>query len=183
MVKVRTEGNWTGEGVVESLPLEDQEKGRNILLPENVYNLSGSVQAIYVENHADECVELCVGQKLGMIHSMCIDKQAWIQEEIRGSTAPDLDKEEVCNSQESVNSLQELDFPNEESKRKFIKDSFNIYVNEILNRDAKLTEEVIKLFLENFSTLALHPNHYGKTDLLELGIELQPGAVPIRDLR
>ena len=60
-----------------------------------------------------------------------------------------------------------------------IKDCFKIDENEILNRDAKLKEEVIKLFLENFSTLALHPNHYGKTDLLER-IELQPGAVPKR---
>ena len=130
-----------------------------------------------MENHADECVELCVGQKLGTIHSMCIDKQAWIKEELRGSTVPDLDEEEVCTSQESVNSLQELDFPTEESRRKFIKDSFKMDENKILNRDAKLKEEVIKLFLENFSTLALHPNHYGKTDLLELQIELQPGAV------
>ena len=126
---------------------------------------------------------MCVGQKLGMIHSMSIDKQAWIKEELRGSTAPDLDEEEVCNLQESVNSLQESDFPTKENKRKFIKDSFKIDENKILNRDAKLKEEVIKLFLENFSTLALHPNHYGKTDLLELQIELQPGAVPIRDLR
>ena len=65
----------------------------------------------------------------------------------------------------------------EESKRKFIKDSFKIDENEILNRDANLKEEVIKLFLENFSTLVLHPNHYGKTDLLELQIELQPGPI------
>ena len=87
----------------------------------------------------------------------------------------------MCTSQESVNSLQELDFPTKESRRKFIKDSFKIDENEILNsRDAKLKEEVIKLFLENFSTLALHPNHYGRTDLLELQIELLPGAVPKR---
>ena len=113
---------------------------------------------------------------------MCIDKQAWIKEELRGSTVfrSDLDEEEVCNCQESVNSLQESDFPTKESRRKFIKDSFKIEQNEILNRDAKLKEEVIKLFLENFSMLALHPNHYGKTDLLELRIELQPGAVPKR---
>ena len=109
---------------------------------------------------------VCLGQKLGTIHSMCIDKQAWIKEELRESTVSDLDEEEVCNSSESVNSLQELDFPTEESKRKFIKDSFKIDENKILNRDAKLKEEVINLFLENFSTLALHPNHYGKTDLL-----------------
>ena len=72
--------------MVELLLLKDKEKGRNILLPENAYNLSGSVPVIYVENHADECVELCVGQKLGTIHAMCIDKQAWIKEELRGST-------------------------------------------------------------------------------------------------
>ena len=53
LVKVRTEGNWTREGMVESLPLEEQEKGRNILLPENAYDLSGSVQAVYLENHTD----------------------------------------------------------------------------------------------------------------------------------
>ena len=34
--------------------------------------------------------------------------------------------------------------------------------------------------MENFSKLALHPNRYGKTDLVELQIELQPGAVPKR---
>ena len=68
----------------------------------------------------------------------------------------------------------------EKSKRKFILERFKIDENEILNRDEKLKEEVIKLFLENFSALALHPNHYGKTDILELKIELQPGAVPKR---
>ena len=138
------------------------------------------MQAVYVENHAEECVDLCVGQKLGTIHSLCIDKEAWIREELSGHTAQDLDEEEVGTGQEFVNSLQESDFPTEESKRNFIKDSFKIDENKILNRDETLKEEVIKLFLENFSTLALHPNHYGKTDLLELRIELQPGAVPKR---
>ena len=33
-----------------------------LLLPENAYNLSGSVQAIYIENHAEEKVELCAGR-------------------------------------------------------------------------------------------------------------------------
>ena len=54
-----------------------------------------------------------MGQKLGTIHSLCIDKQAWIKEELRGSTVPDLDEEVVCTSQETVNSLQESDFPTE----------------------------------------------------------------------
>ena len=49
-----------------------------------------------------------------------------------------------------------------------------------MNQDEKLKEEVIKLFLENFLALALHPNHYGKTGILELKIELEPGAVSKR---
>ena len=76
-MKVRTEADWKGEGFVESTPLEEQEAGWKLILPENVYNLSGSVQALYVENHADESLEVCVGQKLGTIYSMCIDKEAW----------------------------------------------------------------------------------------------------------
>ena len=50
---------------------------------------------IYVENHAEECVELCVGQRLGTVHSMCIVKEAWIRAELMGLTTPELDKEEV----------------------------------------------------------------------------------------
>ena len=39
---------------------------------------------------------------------------------------------------------------------------------------------MIKLFLDNFEVLALYPNHYGKTDLLEMKMELEPGTVPKR---
>ena len=46
LVKVRTEGNWKGAGVVESLPIDEQEKGTKVLLPENAYDLSESVQAV-----------------------------------------------------------------------------------------------------------------------------------------
>ena len=44
--------------------------------PDNAYDLSGSVQAVYVENHAEESLEICVGQRLGTIHSLCIDEKA-----------------------------------------------------------------------------------------------------------
>ena len=46
LVKVRTEGNWNGAGVVESLPIEEQERGRMVLLLDSAYVLSGSVQAV-----------------------------------------------------------------------------------------------------------------------------------------
>ena len=46
LVKVRTEGNWKGQGFVESLSLTEQESGRKLILPESAYDMSGSVQAV-----------------------------------------------------------------------------------------------------------------------------------------
>ena len=53
----------------------------------------------------------------------------------------------------------------EESKKKFICESFKIDENKIFNKDEKLKEEV--MFRDNFLALLLHSNHYGKTDLVE----------------
>ena len=57
------------------------------------------------------------------------------------------------------------------------RESFKIDQNEVFNRDEKLKEEGIKMFLDNFLALTLHPNHYGNTDILKLKIELEAGAI------
>ena len=38
---------------------------------------------------------------------------------------------------------------------------------------------MIKLFLDNFKVLVMHPNQYGETEVLEMRIDLVLGAVPI----
>ena len=43
-------------------------------------------------------------------------------------------------------------------KHKFIHESFQLDTNAILNVDAKVKEAVIKLFLDNFEVLAMHPS-------------------------
>ena len=48
--------------------------------------------------------------------------------------------------------------------------------NAILNKYAKLKEEVTKLFLDKFEVLATHPSQYGETDVLEMKIDLIPGV-------
>ena len=53
-------------------------------------------------------------------------------------------------------------------------------MNEILNADAKLKEAVIKLFLDNFEVLATNPSQYGETEVLEMKIDLVPGAIPYK---
>ena len=59
-------------------------------------------------------------------------------------------------------------YETEEERQKFIHESFQLDTNAILNKDAKLKEEVIKLFLDNFEVLATHPNQYGETNVLEM---------------
>ena len=65
-------------------------------------------------------------------------------------------------------------YQTEEEKQKFIRESFQLYTNAILNTDAKLKEAVIKLFLDNFQVLATHPSQYGETKVLEMKIGLVP---------
>ena len=45
-----------------------------------------------------------------------------------------------------------------DEKRNFIRESFQLDSNKILNQGPKLKEEVIKLFLNNFDVLAIHPS-------------------------
>ena len=53
-------------------------------------------------------------------------------------------------------------------------------MNAILNVDAKLKEALIKLFLDNFEILAMHPSQYGETKGLEMKIDLVPGVIPYK---
>ena len=39
---------------------------------------------------------------------------------------------------------------------------------------------MIKLFLYNFKVLAAHPNQYGEIKVLEMKIDLVPGAIPYK---
>ena len=52
---------------------------------------------------------------------------------------------------DSVQSIENRQcYETEEEKQKFIRESFKLDSNEILNADAKIKEAVIKLFLDNF---------------------------------
>ena len=58
-----------------------------------------------------------------------------------------------------MNYIQESDYPTEESKKKFICESFKIDENEVLKQDEKMKEEAVKMFLDNFLVLALYLKH------------------------
>ena len=64
-----------------------------------------------------------------------------------------------------------------EEKQTFISESLQLDANAILNADAKLKKAVIKLFLDNFEILATHSSQYRETKVLEMKIDLVPGAI------
>ena len=68
-------------------------------------------------------------------------------------------------------------YETEKEKRKFIRESFQLDTNAILNADAKLKEAVIKLFLDHFEVLATHPSQYNETEVLEMKMDLVPGMI------
>ena len=61
-------------------------------------------------------------------------------------------------------------YKTKEKKSQFIHESFQLNTNEILNAEAKLKEAV----------LATHPSQYGETGVLEMKIDLVPGAIPFK---
>ena len=100
-----------GEGFVESMLPEEQESGQKLILPENAYTFSGSVKAIYAENHAEEEMEIFTGQRLGKVHSLYIDEEAWLKEELRGSSKLVVEEGEDGMLSVNVNSVQKSDYP------------------------------------------------------------------------
>ena len=94
------------------------------------------------------------------------------------------DREKVEKAGQKVECVQTIEsrqsYETEEEKRKFIRESFQLDTNAILSTDAKLKEAVIQLFLDNFDVLATHPNQYGETEVLEMKIDLIPGAIPYK---
>ena len=67
-------------------------------------------------------------------------------------------------------------YKTQEEKQLFICESFQLDMNKILNADEKLKENLIKLFLDNFEVLAMHPS---ETKVLETKIDLVPGQYHI----
>ena len=79
---------------------------------------------------------------------------------------------------DSVQSIESRQcYETETKKCKFICESFQFDTNAILNADAKLKEAMIKLCLDHFKVLATHPSQYGETEVLEMKIDLVPGAI------
>ena len=183
-IKVQTQYKMGGEMLAESIPYGERDLNCDIRIPESLYNFNSDVKQVFVENHSVNKVHLNVGRRIGTISYIepaideCRNASVGLGVELPHLPAS---KVEVKDNMGVFSATKyKSNFQTDLEKRNFIIQSFELDQNEILNKDAELKEAVIKLFLDNFEVLALYPNHYGKTDLLEMKIQLEPGAVPKR---
>ena len=94
------------------------------------------------------------------------------------------DAEKTGRKADSVQPIENRQFyVTEEEKHQFNRESLQLDSNATLNADAKLKEAVIKLFLEYFKVLAMRSSQYGETEVLEMKIDLVPGAIPFKSQR
>ena len=82
-------------------------------------------------------------QGIGKIHSLYINKEAWLREELRSGSKLEVGEDEDEKLTEMINSVQQSNYITERAKG-------NLFLKEILNRDEKLKEEVIKISLKTF---------------------------------
>ena len=67
-----------------------------------------------------------------------------------------------------------------EKRRKWVRDQFRLEESEILKNDPKSLKQVEDLLIEYWDTISKNKTDYGKTDLMELTIDLVPGAWPYK---
>ena len=73
---------------------------------------------------------------------------------------------------DSIHSVEHMIlYETKEEKCQFVRDSFKLNENKILNTDSVLKEAVIQLFVDNFEVLATHPSEYCKTEVLQIKID------------
>ena len=88
------------------------------------------------------------------------------------------DAEKAGRKADSVQSIENRQsYKIKEEKLQFICESFQLDTNQISNADEKLKEAVIILYLDNFEVLATNPSQYIETKVLEMKIDLIPGAI------
>ena len=166
-----------------------------LVLPENVYKIKKKLGCILVENHTSEPMVLKRGQTVGYGTSCVVTQEDQTPAghsdamqcvtgknndtgtHIEGTSVEDAEKAGwKSDNVQSVVNRQSY----KTKKCQFIRESFQLDTNKILNADTKLKEVVIELFLDHFEVLAMHPSQYGETEVLEMKIDLVPGEKPYK---
>ena len=88
--------------------------------------------------------------------------------------------QDVITGGVSVNQLEEWREFTLEEKEKFVKDILKLQTHPVLKHRPELHKRVVDIFVNNFEVLSTHAGECGKTDLVSMKIQVNPGAKPVR---
>ena len=75
---------------------------------------------------------------------------------------------------------KELTKEEENERENFVRTSLELEKNEMLKNHPDIKEKIINIFLHNFEALAIDEYDYGRTDLIQYSIKLEPDAKPVK---
>ena len=129
------------------------ERGcRKLVILENECNLTGSVQAIYMQNLAEEEVKLGTEQRLVKIHSLYVNKEAWLTAELKRD-----EKREVFKENDGVEKNPFIPFKNQIIQQRKVKES----LFERVYRQMRCNQDIFKeLFSLSIASKSLWENRY-----------------------
>ena len=154
----------TNRGVTGEVLIEISDKTiPGLVLPEIFYNFRKKLGCIFVENHNSEPLLLNTGKVVGLVTSCIVmqDKQGQTpkvrKEDMQNVTGQSNDMNthkggaslgdvgKAGRKADSVQSIENKEFyQTKKEKGQFIRKSFQLDMNEILNSDAKLKKAVNK---------------------------------------
>ena len=131
----------------------------NLFMHPGCYKRVGKDVKVLISNFGDQTIELPAKCHLG--HKF---------EEEMNSSVNQLNRDEIHQLTE-----QEIN-----EWRRFILEELKLDENDKLNKNPKIKEEIIDIFLQNRNAIAINDYDYGNTNLMKFHISIPEGTKPVR---
>ena len=114
-----------------------------------------------------------------------LEKAVYIEKWIKLGVAEDLEPNKVMGTMSSQKetpqpATRSITAEEERRRRAWLREEFRLYDSDVLQGDSRTMRQLEDLLLEYWDTISQHKTDYGKTDMLEMNIDLVPGATPYK---
>ena len=108
-----------------------------------------------------------------------LDKAVYVEKWCKLGEAEDVESEPVLGQMTEA-SMDEVSVEEMEQRRAWVNKEFRLGDSDIICNDPRAVREVENLLLEYYDVLSKSKTDYGRTDMIELEIDLLPGAKPYK---
>ena len=155
------------EIMVEPECVHPGKRASGILTCKGVYPIVGNIGKIAVMNPTENAVKITAKTPVGSANG---GFRIAGRQKGKESTISELSHKPVAELTDEE--LQE--------RRAYVIKQLKLEENKEIRRKPQLMEKIVAMFLRHFDAVAVDPADFGKTDMTEFEILLEPGAKPVR---